>query len=287
MQIYLARDGVQAGPYTLDEFNQVLTDGQVLSTDLMWHIGMSEWARVGDVVGGAPLYQPQDAPISLNQALNQDQAQNPIQNTPSTPTQNQNAHLTLAQKNNDVPMPTPIDPNAGITFARIVAIIINLALYFIAASPIIVAASRVIKKVARPTSGNIVDSLAYGTRIGERMMAEQGDVATIGTWAVMALFLVQILLIIIRSQSLGKLFMGLHLIQPDGKKAGAFAALLRALVLFVLYYLVMTFFSPMVLVMVVVHFWGVGKTGVGWHDKLTRTRVIRHKAPMSSSKYQI
>lgn len=34
MHIFLARNGVQAGPYTLEQLNQMLATGQVLLTDL-------------------------------------------------------------------------------------------------------------------------------------------------------------------------------------------------------------------------------------------------------------
>ncbi|MGS5758424.1 DUF4339 domain-containing protein, partial [Acinetobacter baumannii] len=37
MQIYLARNNQQAGPYTLEQLNQMLASQQVLLTDLAWH----------------------------------------------------------------------------------------------------------------------------------------------------------------------------------------------------------------------------------------------------------
>ena len=58
MKIYLARNNVQAGPYTLDELNRMLILGEVALTDLMWHTGMSEWQTVGQMTGGVYTYQP-------------------------------------------------------------------------------------------------------------------------------------------------------------------------------------------------------------------------------------
>lgn len=58
MQIYLARNNVQAGPYTLEQLNQMLASGQVALDDLIWHKGMSEWRTVGDVTQGQAFYQP-------------------------------------------------------------------------------------------------------------------------------------------------------------------------------------------------------------------------------------
>ena len=48
MQIFLARNNVQAGPYTLDQLNIMLTSGEVVLDDLMWHEGLANWQRLGD-----------------------------------------------------------------------------------------------------------------------------------------------------------------------------------------------------------------------------------------------
>ena len=58
MKIYLARNNVQAGPYTLDELNRMLASQEVAMSDLIWHTGMSAWQRVGDLTGGRLYYQP-------------------------------------------------------------------------------------------------------------------------------------------------------------------------------------------------------------------------------------
>lgn len=58
MQIYLARNNQQAGPYTLEQLNQMLASQQVLLTDLMWHQGMTEWKAVGERTNGQFFYQP-------------------------------------------------------------------------------------------------------------------------------------------------------------------------------------------------------------------------------------
>lgn len=58
MQIYLARNNIQAGPYTLEQVNAMLADGQIELSDLMWHAGMQNWQTVGDMTGGQYHYQP-------------------------------------------------------------------------------------------------------------------------------------------------------------------------------------------------------------------------------------
>ncbi|XID75778.1 RDD family protein [Alkanindiges sp. WGS2144] len=58
MQIYLARNNEQAGPYTLEQVNQMLANGQVVLNDLAWHEGMSEWKPLGELTQGKMVYQP-------------------------------------------------------------------------------------------------------------------------------------------------------------------------------------------------------------------------------------
>ena len=58
MQIYLARNNQQAGPYTLEQVNQMLATGQVLLDDLAWHEGMPEWKKLGELTGGQLVYSP-------------------------------------------------------------------------------------------------------------------------------------------------------------------------------------------------------------------------------------
>ena len=58
MQIYLARNNEQAGPYSLEQVNNMLANNQVILTDLVWHEGMKEWKPIGDLTQGQNIYQP-------------------------------------------------------------------------------------------------------------------------------------------------------------------------------------------------------------------------------------
>lgn len=58
MQIYLARNNQQAGPYSLEQINQMLASQQVLLTDLAWHQGLTEWKALGELTQGQMVYQP-------------------------------------------------------------------------------------------------------------------------------------------------------------------------------------------------------------------------------------
>ena len=58
MQIYLARNNEQAGPYTLEQVNAMLSNKQIVLTDLAWHEGMVNWLPLGQLTGGKLIYNP-------------------------------------------------------------------------------------------------------------------------------------------------------------------------------------------------------------------------------------
>lgn len=58
MQIYLARNNQQAGPYSVEQLNQMLASQQVLLTDLAWHQGMTEWKALGELTQGKLVFTP-------------------------------------------------------------------------------------------------------------------------------------------------------------------------------------------------------------------------------------
>ena len=58
MQIFLARNNVQAGPYNLEQLNIMLASGEVLLDDLMWHEGLDQWQRVGNLTNNQTVYRP-------------------------------------------------------------------------------------------------------------------------------------------------------------------------------------------------------------------------------------
>jgi uncharacterized RDD family membrane protein YckC len=62
MQIYLARNNEQAGPYTLDQVNAMLANTQIVLSDLAWHEGMATWLPLGQLTGGKMVYNPSNSP---------------------------------------------------------------------------------------------------------------------------------------------------------------------------------------------------------------------------------
>jgi uncharacterized RDD family membrane protein YckC len=63
MQIYLARNNEQAGPYTLEQVNAMLANTQIVLSDLAWHEGMEAWLPLGKLTGGKMVYNPSNSPV--------------------------------------------------------------------------------------------------------------------------------------------------------------------------------------------------------------------------------
>jgi len=54
MQIYIHRDGLQFGPYSIEQAKGYIASGNLLGTDLAWHEGSADWVPLGQVPGIAP-----------------------------------------------------------------------------------------------------------------------------------------------------------------------------------------------------------------------------------------
>ena len=66
MQIFIARDGQQTGPFSLEQVQQMLTAGGASGEDLAWYEGAPEWmplSQVPGVTGNAPPPTPKLQPI--------------------------------------------------------------------------------------------------------------------------------------------------------------------------------------------------------------------------------
>ena len=51
MEIHIDRAGQRYGPYPLDQIESMLSQGQLLGSDMAWHEGMSDWKPLEHVVG--------------------------------------------------------------------------------------------------------------------------------------------------------------------------------------------------------------------------------------------
>ncbi len=303
MKIYLARNSIQAGPYTLEELNRMLLSGEVALTDLMWHTGMSGWQSVGEMTGGVYTYQPASVPPVSNRGFgdNVDFKQDkPEQKRVSvaelyghkptnTPSPIQPSHTNPSQDN-----PRVILSKDGIItsskddgkleyasiFARFSAFAVNVVLYILALLPLIMAFTQVV---------DINEIAKHAQDYAALQAYSQSLVSKIPTTTVMmtnlmffVLLGIQLLLIIMRGQSFGKLVMGVRVVDEKTGKLPSFGTLvfIRTLFLISVYAIGASVMSglPAMMMLGVNYFMAKGNDKKqGWHDKMAKTLVVKAK----------
>lgn len=301
MQIYLARNNVQAGPYTLDEFNRMLQSGEVVASDLMWHTPMSEWRTVGDAMQGVAIYDPKflssmaqqrthtnamgfgdnvdfhnaQKRISVDELYGRQSTQSK-QSTTEQPFQTKTVIVEKSAK----------QAQYASVFARITAFAINLALYLLALLPILTAFGSVVDaNELVKYSGDFGAMYAYSQKISQKIPQTSVVLSNI---MLVVLFVVQLLLIVKRRQSFGKMLMGICILDEQTKQMSSIAKiLLRTFLLVGIYGVACAYSVGIALCMLVINCIQIkiNKNGQGWHDKLTKSCVGRLSAlPIQSQK---
>lgn len=337
MQIYLARDNVQAGPYTLEQLNAMLASDEVLLTDLMWHSGMENWQAVGERTGGRKYYQvtTMNQPMadidtnavnhSDNPSVDNNSVDNKsVDNKNSTPSQTSDdtpkrrltvaelygrppsdkpsvdephpGHNSIPKDNNPNPttergLPewqgrhsTPIQSHLltknEVVFAsigsRFLAFAINMVLLMLAMMPLQMA---ILKTGIDPNQIN-AKTMAEYQALGEQIAGSISPTMVLATvFMMIGLAIVQLLLLAKRGQSLGKLVVGIRIVDDQTfKLANASKVVaIRTLVLFVVYQLALTIFGILTLVLLGANY-ALAKGNPkhqGWHDKLSKTVVVK------------
>lgn len=251
MQIYLARNNQQAGPYTLEQLNQMLASQQVLLTDLAWHEGMSEWKALGELTQGKLVYQPQ----SFSQA---------------TPT------LTLPiSQQNDVISQIQVNSKNVVTPAstgkRISAKLVDLLLFVL--PQILVTLVFLPKDLIQQANSFGVDEQI---KIAEAMSNNMPSWVPIALLAyTLGLLFVQNMLISKSGQSIGKKIFKLQIVDATTHKlVGQFRAFFIRSFLFVALSQFVSLFPLIGIVFIVdiVMFFSKGNNSL--HDRLAKTKVI-------------
>lgn len=299
MKIYLARNNVQAGPYSLDELNRMLSSGEVALTDLMWHTGMSGWQTVGQMTGGDYVYRPvggSGSPLTGNRSFGD--------NVDFRQHQSEHKRVSVAElyghkPTHDAPDQTsPKDDRVVLTkntttlvknddtieyasiFARFSAFAINVLLYLLALLPLIMAFMQVVdmNEIAKHAQDYVALQAYSQTLVGK-----------IPTTTVMmtnlmffVLLGIQLLLIIMRGQSFGKLVMGIRVVDEKTIKLPSFGTLvfMRTLFLVMVYAIGASLMSglPAMIMLGINYFMAKGNDKKqGWHDKMTKTLVVKAK----------
>lgn len=284
MQIYLARNGVQAGPYNLDEVNTMLSTGEVLLDDLVWHSGMSQWQRLGDLTNNQPYYQPNKAAAtpSTPRAFGDNPEFRPEPKRVSvaelygkTPAQSQPPHAGLASKTaKQATQDTLVYATIG---ARFLAVALNVTLFVLALMPFTQAFWALNPDPKRLQAGDVQALMAYSEELASQIPP---DVAGLTSLLLLGYLLIQLLLIVVRGQSLGKLIVGIRTLDATTRSKPSFIKkLMRVLALSVIYLLAMGIPLPVniTLVLLAINYFMASNhpQKQGWHDLLFGTIVVK------------
>ena len=314
MQIFLARNNVQAGPYTLDQLNIMLTSGEVVLDDLIWHEGLDQWQRVGNLTNNQPYYRPapivsadtndsiinnvtifpEDSASSTGQddkAVSLDRLygkpERPAENTKNskvdmttnrqyTPNNNLSLNKSGAKKISDNDKVVG-DVVLAPIMSRVLATALNGLLYVLAIFPLVMALTKM--DVDYTKFQNIQDmdtAYQYSMTLMESIPSSTLMMSQV---MVFGLFALQLVFITLRGQSLGKLITGIRVVDQTTHRLPSFTKLIgmRTLLLFIIYNLLFSFTSFLGFVVITVHYYMASKSpeNIGWHDKLAKTLVVK------------
>ena len=315
MQIFLARNNVQAGPYTLDQLNIMLTSGEVVLDDLIWHEGLDQWQRVGHLTNNQPYYRP--APIvstDNNDSIINNVTIFPEDSASSTAQDNKTVSLDRLYgkperpaenaKNSKVDMTTnrQYKPTGNVSLnkssttnatlakdkvvgnvvlapimSRVLATALNALLYLLAIFPLVMALTKM--DVDYTKFQNIQDMDAAYQYSMTLMESIPSSTLMMSQVMVFGLFALQLVFITLRGQSLGKLITGIRVVDQTTHRLPSFTKLIgmRTLLLFIIYNLLFSFTSFLGFVVIIVHYYMASKSpeNIGWHDKLAKTLVVK------------
>jgi uncharacterized RDD family membrane protein YckC len=264
MQIYLARNNQQAGPYTLEQVNAMLANTQIVLTDLAWHEGMETWLPLGQLTGGKMVYIPSSDKTTLV--------------PPSSPTTNPNIKTTAGvySRTTSAKLDTSLIFANGSTLANIGArigaavadllillIITTVAMYQLVPQDTITKISAIMEKASSETTLQLQQQV-YA------LIPPQIQVQVLLVAAVVAL--IQILLIIWRGQSIGKILFKIRIVdEKSGLKAGLMQGAVLRTLLFNLAYNLPLVGSLIFMVDFISLFTEKNRT---LHDRLAKTLVV-------------
>ena len=314
MQIFLARNNVQAGPYNLEQLNIMLASGEVLLDDLMWHEGLDQWQRVGNLTNNQTVYRPtnlgkpqvNDSIINNVTVFPEDNASNSsdsksvsldrLYGKPERPkdtdknvkadmttnrqqTPHNNVSLNKANSNQTASSKDKVVGNVVLApiMSRVLATAINGLLYLLAIFPLVMALTKM--DVDYTKFQNIQDMDAAYQYSMTLMESLPSSTLMMSQVMVFGLFALQLVFITLRGQSLGKLITGIRVVDQTTHRLPSFTKLIgvRTLLLFIIYNLLFSFTSFLGFVIIAIHYYMASKSpeNIGWHDKLAKTLVVK------------
>lgn len=257
LQIYLARNNQQAGPYSLEQLNQMLQNQQVLLTDLMWHAGMQEWKPIGEITQGQHFYQPQ---VMVNQS-------------PSTPFTSSEQLSSITGQVNDN---NSINHNQNIKLAsvgkRCIAKLVDWGILFI--PQIILYASYL--------DQTFLNKVAQAKTSAEQNQLMLEFAQSLPNWVSLSVLGYTLFILFIQNdlirrsgQSIGKKLFKLQIVDINTNKitTGGRAFIIRSFVFFMLFQIAQIF--PLLMIVLIVDFMMLfSKQNQTLHDRLAKTKVV-------------
>ena len=315
MQIFLARNNVQAGPYNLDQLNIMLASGEVTLDDLVWHEGLDKWQRIGDLTGNQYSYRPNisksDESVANDSLINNvtvfpDEAESTsstqkdkklsidrLYGKPERPKSDKPAKMDMTTNRQHVPsnnmslnkankLATSKDVVVGDVvlapiMSRVLATAINALMYLLAIFPLVLALSKMdVDYTKFQDIQNMDAAYQYSMTLMESIPSGTLMMSQV---LVFGLFALQLVFITLRGQSLGKLITGIRVVDQTTHRLPAFIKLIgmRTVLLFIIYNLLFSFTSFLGFVVVAINYYMASKSpeNIGWHDKLAKTLVVK------------
>lgn len=300
MQIFLARNNVQAGPYNLEQLNIMLASGEVLLDDLMWHEGLDQWQRVGALTNNQTVYQPNstsntsttddntsiinkvtvfpeeqakkdqdDKSVSLDRLYGKaerpkDTGKNikPDMTTNRHHTPRNNVSLNKSAKNKAATSKDKVVGNVVLApiMSRALATALNALLYLLAILPLVMGLSKM--DVDYTKFQNIQDMDAAYQYSMSLMESIPDSTLMMSQVMVFGLFALQLVFITLRGQSLGKLITGIRVVDQTTHRLPSFIKMVgtRTILLFIIYNLLFSFTSFLGFAVIAVHYYMASKS---------------------------
>lgn len=313
MQIFLARNNVQAGPYNLEQLNIMLASGEVLLDDLMWHEGLAQWQRVGHLTNNQTVYRPTNiGSADVNDSIINNVTIFPEDNANNSSGDKKSVSLDRlygkperskeSSKNAKIDMTTnrhqtsqnnvSLNKSAlkktgndkvvgGMVLApimsRVLATAINGLLYVLAIVPLVMALTKMDVDYSKfQNIQNMDAAYQYSMTLMESIPSSTLMMSQV---MVFGLFALQLIFITLRGQSLGKLLTGIRVVDQTTHRLPSFTKLvgIRTLLLFIIYNLLFSFTSFLGFIIIAIHYYMASRSpeNIGWHDKLAKTLVVK------------
>lgn len=284
MQIYLARNNVQAGPYTLEQLNTMLASGEVLLDDMAWHQGMESWQLLGELTGGNLVYQPnQTVGSGINITKSEQQASQDAQQRVSVDRlygkQTQTTQ-TSSHANQSVALVKNANTTGEIEIAsigkRLLALVIDQAIVIAAVLPILIHSG--LSPFIRE-GDSIQDIQAQAQQLTESIPQH---IMFLVAFLLVAVLITQTLMLIRRGQTIGKLVTGVRILDHQTNKIPSVTnILLIRTIITNIAYSVPAFGT--IIVVVDAFMMLADKQHRSLHDKLAKTYVVKADAAQLAS----